>query len=72
MPRMNLKTSVVLLAISIFLAGLAKQVQACDGHSYDYRPRAGYIPGMLPPTGFQPGLGGLYGPSTTTITIERK
>jgi len=71
---MSLKISLILAIIFFFAVDAAP---ACDGYSHSryrgyqgYQP--GYIPQMLPPTGFQPGLGGLYNPSTTTITIERK
>ncbi len=78
MPRMNLKTSFVLIVISIFLAGVANQVQAhppCgagyhSGSGYGYG--RGYVPQMLPPTGATPGYWRLGTGTTTTITIERK
>lgn len=76
MRRMNLKTSVILLAIAIFFAGLANQVQAHPpcGAGYHGGYGAGHVPGMAPATGFTPGEGYWYPtqPAAPQVIIIRK
>ena len=79
MRRMNLKTSVVLIAMAIFFAGLARQVQAHPPCGAGYHNRGnqcgqyGCVNGL---PAYVPGIGGASQTQTTTqstnITIINK
>lgn len=73
MRRTNLKISLI---IAIFFLAVVNQARAHPpcGYGYHGGSRAGHIPGMLPPTGFQPGEGYWYPPKPAApqVIIIRK
>jgi hypothetical protein len=69
MRSMNLKTSVVLIAVAIFFAGLARQVQACPPTPRYHNPcgQYGCVNGL---PAYVPGIGGGTQTQTTTQTTS--
>lgn len=77
MRSMNLKTSVVLIAIAIFFAGLARQVQAHPPCGAGYHDRCGQYGCVNGLPAYVPGIGAEQTQTVTTtqetnITIINK